>query len=105
MQFIPTSWDVAGRDGDGDGTRNLQSLAGAVAAAGIYLCSGPGSLTDPQNAYRAVVRYNHSDAYARTVLSLADAAGLVRVLDPLTACTVCLLSEQVVTCPTGGLLG
>jgi len=73
MQFIPTSWRLAGRDGDGDGVANPQSLTDAVTGAGVLLCSGGADLRQPGGAYRAVLRYNHSDAYARTVLSIADA--------------------------------
>ena len=73
MQFIPTSWSMAGRDGDGDGVANPQSLTDAVTGAGVLLCSGGSDLRDPGAAYRAVLRYNHSDSYVRTVLSIADA--------------------------------
>ncbi|MER7073480.1 hypothetical protein [Terrabacter sp. NPDC000476] len=73
MQFIPTSWRLAGRDGDGDGVADPQSLTDAVTGAGVLLCSGGTDLRRPGAAYRAVLRYNHSDAYARTVLSIADA--------------------------------
>ena len=73
MQFIPTSWSMAGRDGDGDGVANPQSLADAVTGAGVLLCSGGTDLHQPGAAYRAVLRYNHSDSYVRTVLSIADA--------------------------------
>ena len=73
MQFIPTSWQLAGRDGDGDGVANPQSLTDAVTGAGVLLCSGGTDLRRPGAAYRAVLRYNHSDSYVRTVLSIADA--------------------------------
>jgi membrane-bound lytic murein transglycosylase B len=73
MQFIPTSWSMAGRDGDGDGVANPQSLTDAVTGAGVLLCSGGTDLRQPEAAYRAVLRYNHSDSYVRTVLSIADA--------------------------------
>lgn len=73
MQFIPTSWKIAGRDGDGDGVANPQSLTDAVTGAGVLLCSGGTDLRQPGAAYQAVLRYNHSDAYVRTVLSIADA--------------------------------
>ena len=73
MQFIPTSWQLAGRDADGDGVANPQSLTDAVTGAGVLLCSGGSDLRDPKAAYRAVLRYNHSDSYVRTVLSIADA--------------------------------
>lgn len=73
MQFIPSSWKIAGRDGDGDGVANPQSLTDAVTGAGALLCSGGTDLRQPGAAYQAVLRYNHSDAYVRTVLSIADA--------------------------------
>jgi membrane-bound lytic murein transglycosylase B len=73
MQFIPTSWKLAGRDGDGDGVANPQSLTDAVTGAGVLLCSGGTDLRRPGAAYQAVLRYNHSDSYVRTVLSIADA--------------------------------
>ena len=73
MQFIPTSWSMAGRDGDGDGVANPQSLTDAVTGAGVLLCSGGTDLRQPGAAYRAVLRYNHSDSYVRTVLSIAYA--------------------------------
>ncbi|MDV3222336.1 hypothetical protein [Intrasporangium sp.] len=73
MQFIPGTWRIAGRDADGDGAMNPQSMADSAAAAGVYLCSGDGDLRDPNDAYAAVLRYNHSDDYARSVLSIAEA--------------------------------
>lgn len=73
MQFIPSSWRVAGRDADGDGVANPQSLTDAVTGAGVLLCSGGTDLRKPGAAYAAVLRYNQSDAYVRTVLSIADA--------------------------------
>ncbi|WP_199921632.1 lytic transglycosylase domain-containing protein [Intrasporangium calvum] len=73
MQFIPGTWRTAGRDGDGDGATNPQSMADSAAAAGVYLCSGIGDLRDPAQARDAVLRYNHSDDYARSVLAIAEA--------------------------------
>ena len=73
MQFIPTTWALSGRDGDGDGVANPQSLTDAVTAAGALLCSGRADLRERSAAYDAVRRYNHSDTYVRTVLAIADA--------------------------------
>jgi hypothetical protein len=73
MQFIPGTWRSAGADGDGDGVPNPQDMADAAASAGVYLCSGPGDLRRSGDAYDAILRYNHSDDYARTVMSIADA--------------------------------
>lgn len=73
MQFIPGTWRMAGRDGDGDGAVDPQSMADSAAAAGVYLCSGDGDLRDPGDARAAVLRYNQSDDYARSVLAIAEA--------------------------------
>ncbi|MFL6099577.1 MAG: lytic murein transglycosylase [Actinomycetales bacterium] len=73
MQFIPGTWRSVGGDLDGDGAKNPQDIDDAAAATAIYLCAGPGNLSDPSDAYSAVRRYNNSDSYARTVLAIADA--------------------------------
>jgi hypothetical protein len=73
MQFIPGTWRSAGADGDGDGVPNPQDMLDAATAAGVYLCSGSGDLRRSGDAYDAVLRYNHSDDYARTVMSIAEA--------------------------------
>ncbi len=73
MQFIPGTWRVSGRDGDRDGTANPQSMVDAATAAGTYLCAGQGDLRSRDGAYSAVLRSNHSDDYARSVLSIAEA--------------------------------
>jgi len=73
MQFIPGTWRTVAADAEPDGIRDPQDIDDAAAAAGVYLCSGPGDLSTATDAYRAVHRYNRSDAYVRTVLSIADA--------------------------------
>ena len=73
MQFIPSTWRVAGSDADGDGVKNPQDMADAAAATAIYLCSGPGDLNRPGDLRGAIMRYNASDSYARTVIAIADA--------------------------------
>jgi membrane-bound lytic murein transglycosylase B len=73
MQFIPGTWRGVGADGDGDGVRNPQDMADAASAAGVYLCSGSGDLRRSRDTYDAVLRYNHSDDYVRTVMNIANA--------------------------------
>ena len=73
MQFIPSTWRVAGTDADGDKVKNPQDMADAATAAAIYLCSGPGDLSRPKDLYAAVLRYNASDSYVRTVSAIAEA--------------------------------
>jgi hypothetical protein len=73
MQFIPGTWNAAGADADGDGVKNPQDMADAAAAAAVYLCSGPGDLHLPGDLRAAIMRYNPSDSYVRTVTAIAHA--------------------------------
>ena len=53
--------------------RTRRTSHDAATATAVYLCSGPGDLsTDSEGARSAVLRYNHSDAYADQVLALAE---------------------------------
>ena len=40
MQFIPSSWQVWGRDGDGDGRADPSDVDDAAMATASYLCAG-----------------------------------------------------------------
>lgn len=71
MQFIPGTWRTVGVDANGDGVKDPQNLGDAATAAAVYLCSGPGDLSTPSGARAAVLRYNHSEAYADQVLAIA----------------------------------
>jgi hypothetical protein len=73
MQFIPSTWRSAGADADGDGVKNPQDMADAATAAAIYLCSGPGDLSRPDDLRSAIWRYNASDSYVQMVTAIADA--------------------------------
>ncbi|SEC33076.1 Transglycosylase SLT domain-containing protein [Streptomyces sp. PAN_FS17] len=80
MQFIPSTWARWGADGNGDGRGDPNNVFDAALAAGRYLCSGWGhlparakprawgrDLSDPADLDRAILGYNHSSAYLRTV--------------------------------------
>ncbi|MBH5334327.1 lytic transglycosylase [Streptomyces pactum] len=69
MQFIPSTWAGWGRDGNGDGVRNPNNIYDAALAAGSYLCAGGRDLSDPADLDRAILGYNPSREYLRTVLS------------------------------------
>ena len=71
MQFIPGTWQSVGADGNGDGRKDPQNIADAATAAGVYLCSGSGDLTQPSDLTRAVLRYNYSMDYVTKVTSIA----------------------------------
>lgn len=69
MQFIPSTWAHWGRDGNGDGRRDPNNVHDAALAAGAYLCAGSRDLSAKADLGRAILAYNHSDTYLRTVLS------------------------------------
>lgn len=73
MQFIPSTWSVVGVDADGDGQRNPQDINDAALASAVYLCSGTDDLSTEAGQRTAVFRYNHSESYVSTVLSVMDA--------------------------------
>ncbi|MGQ4601024.1 lytic murein transglycosylase [Nocardia sp. R6R-6] len=73
MQFLPGTWATYAADGNGDGVADPNNVFDAALAAGKYLCSGGADLRDPAQELRAVLRYNHSLAYAGNVLSWSTA--------------------------------
>jgi peptidoglycan hydrolase CwlO-like protein len=69
MQFMPSTWETSGVDGDGDGVANVMDPEDAVPAAASYLEDGGA----PQDWYRALYSYNHADWYVKKVLAVAEA--------------------------------
>ncbi|MFF4546753.1 lytic murein transglycosylase [Streptomyces sp. NPDC001435] len=67
MQFIPSTWARWGTDGNGDGRADPDNIFDAALAAGRYLCAGGRDLSDPAGLDRAILGYNHSQAYLSTV--------------------------------------
>ncbi|MBO8196984.1 lytic murein transglycosylase [Streptomyces smyrnaeus] len=69
MQFIPTTWRGWGADGNGDGREDPHNIHDAALAAGRYLCAGDRDLTSAAQLRAAILSYNRSTAYVRTVLA------------------------------------
>jgi len=69
MQFMPTTWETSGVDGNGDGVANVMDPEDAIPAAANYLEDGGA----PQDWYRALYSYNHADWYVKKVLAVAEA--------------------------------
>ncbi|MDC0768312.1 lytic transglycosylase domain-containing protein [Streptomyces sp. HD] len=67
MQFIPSTWARWGADGNGDGRADPNNVFDAALAAGRYLCAGGRDLSVPAELDRAILGYNQSAAYLRTV--------------------------------------
>jgi hypothetical protein len=72
MQFIPSTWQSVGVDGNGDGRRDPNNLFDAAYGAARYLCEGDADLRNADARAQAVRRYNNADEYVRVVLNLAD---------------------------------
>ncbi|MBA2534795.1 MAG: lytic transglycosylase domain-containing protein [Rubrobacter sp.] len=68
MQFLPSTWEASGVDGNGDGVANIMDPEDAIPAAAGYLKDGGA----PQDWYRALYSYNHADWYVEKVLAVAE---------------------------------
>lgn len=75
MQFIPSTWAILGRDGDGDGELNPHDIDDAARAAAAHLCrSAAGQdLTERPVIVDALFDYNRDASYGRLVMSHMDA--------------------------------
>ncbi|UXY26935.1 lytic transglycosylase domain-containing protein [Streptomyces sp. HUAS TT20] len=69
MQFIPSTWAWAGRDGNDDGVKDPNNVYDAALAAGHYLCRNGWDLSAQADMSRAILSYNNSQDYLNTVLS------------------------------------
>jgi len=71
MQFIPSTWEVIGADGNHDGIADPNNIDDATASAAYYLCADQRDLADPQTVRQAIFSYNHSLEYVAAVLAWA----------------------------------
>lgn len=75
-QFIPTSYRVYARDGNGDGEIDLDNVSDATASIANYLVSnGWKTIANRARKGKVIMRYNNSKHYADCVLDLADLIG------------------------------
>ncbi|CAN5853773.1 hypothetical protein BH23ACT10_BH23ACT10_37390 [soil metagenome] len=80
MQFIPSSWQRYGQDGNDDGKRDPHNVFDATLAATDHLCSThPGDLADDTRLDRALFSYNRSTRYVSDVRRWID---IYRSADP-----------------------
>ncbi|WP_369215248.1 lytic transglycosylase domain-containing protein, partial [Streptomyces flavofungini] len=68
MQFIPSTWAFAGRDGNNDGEKDPNNIYDAALAAGHYLCANDRDLAVEADLHQAILSYNRSTEYLNTVL-------------------------------------
>ena len=71
MQFIPTTWRSAGRDGDGDGVKSPNDIDDAALASAAYLCHGGRDLSGTSAERAAIFSYNPSEYYVDLVSAFA----------------------------------
>jgi membrane-bound lytic murein transglycosylase B len=67
MQFIPSTWKYAGRDGNGDGKADPFNIDDAALSAASYLCARGRDLTTARGWTDAIYSYNQSDPYIEKV--------------------------------------
>jgi membrane-bound lytic murein transglycosylase B len=69
MQFLPSTWQRWGADGDGDGDFDPHNVFDETLAAGRYLCAAAGDLTllTRDGVIRAILAYNPNEEYLRVV--------------------------------------
>lgn len=73
MQFLPSTFQSYGMDGDDNGTRDIHDLDDAMLSAGRYLAANGAA----KGHYRdALYHYNHSEAYVSRVMGIAHQLGL-----------------------------
>ena len=69
MQFLPSTWEAYGMDGNGDGVANIMDPEDAIPAAASYLKAGGA----PEDWYVALYTYNRAGWYVKKVLRVAEA--------------------------------
>ncbi|MGW1588925.1 lytic murein transglycosylase [Streptomyces sp. NPDC002386] len=69
MQFIPSTWAWAGRDGNADGAADPNNVYDAALAAGHYLCRNDWDMSTEPGLHSAILSYNNSQDYLNLVLN------------------------------------
>ncbi|MDA3032529.1 MAG: lytic transglycosylase domain-containing protein [Actinomycetota bacterium] len=82
MQFIPSSWKLFGRDGNGDHFADPHNMYDAALAAGEHLCRAHSGLDKPEQYRQALLGYNGSASYGLRVMGYADAYRIAVDLQP-----------------------
>ncbi|MBO4258684.1 glycoside hydrolase [Streptomyces griseorubiginosus] len=68
FQFLPSTWESVGKDGNGDTVADPHNADDAALGAAVYLCSGGRDLAKRTQLEAALWQYNHSAAYVADVL-------------------------------------
>jgi len=68
---------------NGDGKVDPSNIDDAAMSAARYLCASGGSLASPEGWMRAILSYNHSVDYTRSVRAAADGYAAATGADPI----------------------
>ncbi|MEV6672912.1 lytic transglycosylase domain-containing protein [Streptomyces sp. NPDC051162] len=68
MQFIPSTWKHIGSDGNG-GYKNPNNIYDAALGTARYLCAGGRDLNKPGDLDKAILSYNPSREYVKSVVA------------------------------------
>ncbi|QMU75405.1 hypothetical protein GXW83_06225 [Streptacidiphilus sp. PB12-B1b] len=71
MQFMPTTWEEWGADGNGDGRADPQNIYDAALTTARYLCADGRDLSVPGEYDDAVLTYNDDQNYVTAVRAWA----------------------------------
>lgn len=85
MQFIPSTWARWGTDANGNGKADPANIDDASMSAARYLCASGGSLASSEGWMRAILSYNHSVDYTRSVRAAADGYAAATGVDRIPA--------------------
>lgn len=68
FQFLPSTWESIGKDGNGDNVADPHNADDAALGAAIYLCGNGRDLTKRAQLKAAILQYNHSGEYVANVV-------------------------------------
>ncbi|MET9913874.1 bifunctional lytic transglycosylase/C40 family peptidase [Streptomyces sp. NPDC006476] len=72
FQFLPSTWESIGEDGNGDKIADPHNADDAALGAAVYLCGSGRDLTRQSQLRAAIWQYNRSGAYVADVLGWID---------------------------------
>ncbi|MFV0458839.1 MAG: lytic transglycosylase domain-containing protein [Actinomycetales bacterium] len=107
MQFLDSSWQLFGADGNGDGVKDVNNAYDAALGAANHLCSsGKGSMKNPISLHDAIFGYNRAEWYVQKVVALANAySGGGYPVPASTGTVISAPTTTTTTTTTGGSTG
>ncbi|MDN5746306.1 MAG: peptidoglycan DD-metalloendopeptidase family protein, partial [Nocardioidaceae bacterium] len=87
MQFMPSTWESMGTDGDGDGKAEIHNTADSIYSAARYLVHEGATRGGGEGVKEALFAYNRATWYGNDVLYYAAEYGGGIVLGTTTDCT------------------